>query len=179
MSRRFQFSLRAMLVVTTLICVGLAIFLDRIRAIESINALDGICWYDLGDGYPGPLEPTASKWRRCFVGIVYPVVEVEVPPTQKTFDERRETLSRSGDGVMWFGLMRVGGRDFTDRDLAACLRFPRLKRLDISFSKVSDAGVESLARMHALRYLDLRGTLVTPTGVDRLKSCLPQCQISH
>jgi hypothetical protein len=180
MSRRFQFSLRALLVATTLIGAGLATLLTQLRAVESIHALEGICWCDLGDGYPSHPESIEAKhkWRRRFAGVLYPVVEVEIPPMRKTFDERREAMRGAGGGVMWLGPVRNSGRDFNDDDLAGCLRFPKLKRLDISFSNVSDAGVASLTKMRSLEYLSLAGTRITPAGIQRLKQNLPQCNIS-
>jgi len=53
----------------------------------------------------------------------------------------------------------------------------QLEGLDISFTKVTDAGLEHLMGLTQLQKLTLSGTAVTETGVKRLVQTLPNCGV--
>jgi hypothetical protein len=49
--------------------------------------------------------------------------------------------------------------------------------LDLSFTQVSDGGLEHIQSLTGLRVLDLQGTKVTDEGVQRFTAALPGCTI--
>jgi len=56
-------------------------------------------------------------------------------------------------------------------------RFPKLKRLYLGNTQVTDAGLVNLKGLARLERLDLSGTRVTDAGVAELQKALPNCQI--
>ncbi len=55
--------------------------------------------------------------------------------------------------------------------------FKALQKLNLSYTKVTDAGLKHLAGLKALQRLGLYSTNVTDAGVSRLKRALPNCRI--
>jgi hypothetical protein len=51
----------------------------------------------------------------------------------------------------------------------------RLRQLDLRFTKVTDDGVETLAKMKDLRSLLLTGSAMKKEGVAKLEKALPAC----
>lgn len=73
----------------------------------------------------------------------------------------------------------LSGNRITDGDLtgiAACC--PKLEVLELEATEMSDSGLDQLAQMRALRFVNLGGTLVTSEGVARLQSLRPDLVIS-
>jgi hypothetical protein len=64
-----------------------------------------------------------------------------------------------------------------DHALESLKKLPKIQDLRLNMAKVTDAGVDDLASMSALRSLNLYHTLVTEKGLERLKAALPQCGI--
>ena len=60
----------------------------------------------------------------------------------------------------------------TDEGLAAVADLAGLQRLDLSWTKVTDAALEHLRGLALLRDLDLRETAVTDEGVEKLRAAL-------
>ena len=56
--------------------------------------------------------------------------------------------------------------------------FPRLKKLSLSNTQVTDAGLPSLRCLQELLELCLDRTAVTSRGVAALVTCLPHLQVS-
>jgi serine/threonine protein kinase len=55
--------------------------------------------------------------------------------------------------------------------------FPRLERLSLATSGLTDDSVSDLSRLDSLKELDLRGTKLSPAGIAALKKALPHCHI--
>ena len=51
--------------------------------------------------------------------------------------------------------------------------------VDLSYTKVTDAGLEHLKGLTNLLSLNLKRTKVTDTGVKKLQHALPRCEIRH
>jgi hypothetical protein len=49
--------------------------------------------------------------------------------------------------------------------------------LNLSYNRVTDAGIDELSKMKSLKSLNLRETSITQAGRDRLAKNLPQCTI--
>ena len=45
--------------------------------------------------------------------------------------------------------------------------------------KITDAGLKEVAKLKQLRFVNLKDTKVTKTGVDQLIKVLPKCNITH
>jgi hypothetical protein len=54
-----------------------------------------------------------------------------------------------------------------------------LEYLDVSSTKVTDAGLKHLSGLHRLRTLGVVECAVTKAGIDELKEALPDCRIIH
>ncbi len=61
----------------------------------------------------------------------------------------------------------------TDDGASVLSRFTHLEWLDLEWSNITDAGLESIAKTCALRRLDLCGSAVTPVSVSRLRRLCP------
>ncbi len=57
--------------------------------------------------------------------------------------------------------------------------FPNLRRLNVSHSLITDAGVKEIAKLKLLKAVDLRNTLISTDGLATLKKDLPNCEILH
>ena len=53
----------------------------------------------------------------------------------------------------------------------------KLQRLELSVSKITDAGLVHLKGLTKLNYLRIYGTKVTDAGVRKLQAPLPKCKI--
>jgi len=73
--------------------------------------------------------------------------------------------------------------DWWGSDVAGALvhldSFPELRELDLHDTQVTDADLVCLASLTNLETLNLSGTKVTNVGVDTLQSKLPNVKITH
>jgi serine/threonine protein kinase len=68
----------------------------------------------------------------------------------------------------------------TDAGLSHLTSFVKLQKLDLGgLTKVTDAAVTTLASLTSLKQLSVGGSGLTPAGVAKLISSLPQCTVSH
>jgi len=65
----------------------------------------------------------------------------------------------------------------SDAGLNRLGKLPALKHLDLSHTQVTDAGLEQLTQMSKLESLDLAGAPVSETGVKKLQKALPKLHI--
>jgi hypothetical protein len=64
-----------------------------------------------------------------------------------------------------------------DKGLALLKGLPELRELSLDSSNVGDGAVEALQSMPQLEVLNLYHTLITESGVQQIKSALPNCRI--
>ena len=57
--------------------------------------------------------------------------------------------------------------------------FHRPTKLALEGSAFTDAAVDELSRLSALKSLTLFRTAITPRGLNRLRQALPDCQIER
>ena len=100
------------------------------------------------------------------------------------------TLGLSGSGVTddWLTplIPRSGGLDrldlartaVTDAGMAAILRYPKLRVVNLDGTGLTDAGLARLLAAPALRYVEARGTRVTPAGKAAFLAVRPGVQIT-
>ena len=74
-----------------------------------------------------------------------------------------------------------GGRDesFPRADIPRLLGVPVLKRLDLSGTQITDAGLAYLKDFAELETLDVRNTRVTAAGIQGLQKALPRLRITR
>jgi len=80
--------------------------------------------------------------------------------------------------------VNLTGRKITDIHLHAVAaltanhpEYGPLRKLDISNSSVTDAGLKTLGSLNSLETVDLNGTDVTDTGLEAFQLSVPNCRI--
>jgi internalin A len=71
------------------------------------------------------------------------------------------------------------GTSVDDKAVEQIVHFPKIKRLFIGKSVVSDAAIPSLRQLKNLVFLDLVETQVTTEGAQQLRRALPKCKIVY
>jgi hypothetical protein len=176
--RRFQFSIRSLLVLTVAValpCSWLGVEIRRAReqaaAVQRCFATGGLVVYDFDlehmDDTPNQEE---REWTRRVLGRDFfdVVIAVENPS-----DEAMKCLDWLNE-AWWFAL---SGKYATDSRLAYLAGHFRLRRVDIANSTISDRGLECLESQKDLRVLILGSSPVTDAAVKRVQQALPKCKI--
>ena len=203
--RWYQFSLRALLIVTMVVAVGsgwLGRKIERKRierdAIAGIEALGGSVWYDYQQGQFS--EPSGPGWLRGLLGDDFFGEVVKAHLVGNMIGDaglanvkglpRLETLELSGAYVNEAGVAKIkdltelesldlSTTNVTDVELANIKDLPRLRSLDLSSTNVTDPGLANLKGLNQLRVLKLKYTKVTDAGVKGLQQALPACRIDR
>ena len=160
--RRYQFSLRTLLVFVLLVSVGLSwlgVKMNQARkqreAVEAIVKAGGVVDYDYEMDEYGrateATEPAAPAWLRKVFG-----------------DDLFREVTCAGLGV-----------NAGDAELEYVKGLTKLEYLDIFDSQVTDAGLEHLNGLTELKELMLLDTQVTDEGVKKLQQALPNCEIFY
>lgn len=148
--RWFQFSIRTLLGLVTLLCVALSMWVvpaeRRRRAVAVIEKLGG------GVSFVRTNESSSLDFLRRWLPHAY-VDEAEVVD------------------------FNFSGIEVTDAGLANLQGLTSLQGLDLSNTQVSDAGLAHLQGLTSLRWLFLRKTEVTDAGVAKLRNVLPNCRV--
>jgi hypothetical protein len=144
-----RFSLRTLLVVTTVLVVWLGHLAEQVHrqrvVAEAIDRLHGFVRYDdaLSDS---PLRRRLAGWLG------------------------RESIA-SIESVY------LGGTSAGDDDLSVLKNLPRLRTVVLTGSSVTDAGLLHLRGLTSVETIDLRFTAVTEAGLADLRRALPQAKI--
>ena len=161
--RRFQFSIRSLLVLTVAVALPfswLAVEVKRAREQEeaaAIYKLGGNVWFDY----------------QIIDGCDYPDLD-RGPPRRPTW-----LLGLLGNDFFAAVVgMQLHRSEVTDADLEQIRRLPQLKWLDIGDTNTTDAGLENFKELTQLEVLGISGTKVTDAGVEALQKALPKCKIS-
>jgi len=170
MSRRFQFSLRTLLIVILIAGISLGIHGSRSmrkrQATATIERLGGSIEYDYkwkGYGtsrqwYDYRAEPPGPVWLRRALGENYFAEPVE---------------------IQLFADPKMHPEQFGDREAAQIAVCSELQWLVLMDTSITDAGLRHLRALTKLSRLDLEGTRVTEAGVAELQRALPQCKVFH
>ena len=150
---RFQFSIRSLLVLVMVVAVPFSWLAVEIRAareqkavVKEIRERHGRAHYDYqGDKYDvrqsGPCEPS---WFSDLFG---------------------EDFCHE---VRWVEELSL---DTTDEDLARIARqFPHLRRIDLNFCRITDAGLRHVAALRELEAIELDNTPVSDVGLQHLQA---------
>jgi hypothetical protein len=151
--RWYQFSLRWLLIFTTLVAlscalVGRKISRKRIEqsAVEALRKKDAFVLYDYNRNGTEPMGPSWVKW---LLGENY-LSDVEKVDAYLT--------------------------EFGDDDLAIVKDLPDLRSLTLNGQKITDEGLANLSELSQLQELWLLRTAISDAGLERLKG-LSQLQV--
>ena len=166
--RRFQYSLRTLLIVVFLASVGMSFIAVRIQrvqrqktAVATIRANGGSTWYDYQKG-EGVSEPPGPAWLRDRFGIDW---VADVVGASVTSDKNMEPVG----GLLRLKALHACGRGISDAGLKHIEGLKRLETLVLSDTGISDTGLQSLKGLTELRYLGLEGTRITGEGLENLQ----------
>lgn len=202
LGRLRQFSLRGMLIVTTLCCLALGLwavvvapYRDQWNAVQAVADKQGTFQVSSGDD---------TSWHRWLVAKLLgdnrymKVVAVAF----KRAPVDAATIAKLGD-LPHLQSLDLEQTPVADDQLAFLPSLRELKSLSLRFTGISDAGLARLGELRSLEELHLTGTNVsaaitpqlqqlprlgtlyirwtnfTPADVDELASLLPNCRIYH
>jgi hypothetical protein len=200
--RLSRFSLRSLLVATTLLGLGLGIGVDRAnrqrRAVAAVQAIGGYVSFAQGHS---TAEPPEKKWRPAWAPAWIPDHYLEraegvwVPGSTATdfsFLADLPTLETAclmncpgfhdadlGYLVRSKGLRLVSliGSGVTSAGLAEFENLPRLRILQLRDTRIDDSAVEHLRKLQSLAELDVFNTDISRAGIAQLARDLPDCQL--
>ena len=144
------------MIVVALVCVTMGSvsvlrfrIISRLRAMETIEALGGSITYDFQDKAMDSPSELAIAVGRAF-GDTRAFAEVRC--------------------VTFYG---KAGQNFADSELSLLRHFPRLRRLDLQNTRITDKGLGQLAEYQELEHLVLTGGRpLTIKSIDQLKPML-------
>lgn len=82
-------------------------------------------------------------------------------------------------GLTGFYQVNLSKTRITDAGLRVVADFVHLAHLDVSGTRITDSGLEHLRGLTQLQSLDLRNTCVTDEGVNKLQQAMPNCTIER
>jgi hypothetical protein len=178
MNRRFQFSLRVLLVILTCLCIWLGARANSVRRQrEAIARIDGLGafayyafewnesrdWFQTGAvGEPGP------TWLRNLLGIDWlnPVVAIRFEGCSITDADLDWLIERLPE----LRYLELRHASIGDRGLANLGQLQRLRNLEVAGTHIGDGAMVAIGRVRSLRSLDLCDTNVTNNGLKSLSA---------
>lgn len=73
--------------------------------------------------------------------------------------------------------LNVTSTEFGDVDIESVCKLPKLSHFSANYTKLTDKGLNDLARLRTLQSITVSGTSVTAEGIAKLKIRLPDCTI--
>ena len=175
--RRFQFSIRALLLLMVVVAAGcgwLATDIKQARkqqaVVEGIHKARGTCFYDYEldpDGTEAPdAGPSGPDWLRKLLGkdFLASVTKVNLS-TSEAIDAGLRLLQ----GLPQLTSLELDLSGVSDADLQHLEGLTQLRDLQLDQTNVSDAGLEHLKRLTQLHSLSLNGTKIGDAGLEHLK----------
>lgn len=186
--RWLRFSLASLLAVTTVLCILLAIFFNRVRrqerAVRAIEAAGGHIVFDYQQDYldRNPLLSDYSRapvpgasWLREYLGddLFRSPVHVTLGTTVETLSSQRRIddalLVEHLGGVRTADYLSIDSSHVTDAAMPYIAAMHRVENLDLTTPQVTDTGLSYLAGMRQLVSLRLECEQVTDAGLAHLK----------
>jgi hypothetical protein len=186
--RWFQFSLRSLLIFTTIVALGSGWFRAKIvkaqkqrAAIEAIEKSGGMVLYDYQVDSSGGIIPNAKppviSWpwtlfgRDCFLPVAEAVLRSGNEINRLDDLNELRVLHLCGYVVVDGGLSpaTVIRPRLTDAGLEHIGGLSQLKELELQGTALGDTGLKCLANLRRLRSLALTDTNVTDAGLENLR----------
>jgi Leucine-rich repeat (LRR) protein len=169
--RWFQYSIRSLLLLTTVLAVWLAVQVNRAHrqklAVSTIMHAGGKIAYDhemLTREHPQPTEPPGPLWLRRILGDEYFLRPAAVECT----DVDSEIVEQLGN-CPTLRYVTLSGGTIVDEDLSHIARLADLEQLRLEDVAITDAGLKHLFSLKKLKTLALNHTNVTGAGLEQLK----------
>lgn len=166
-----RYSLRGLLLFTTVLCVWLAILFNQARrqrrAVEAITSAGGVVAFDYHFQQKSKNgQPPGPTWLRRLVGD-------ELFRTPQHVELRGETitdefLAEHAAGLDGVQVLLIDSLHVTDGGLASVAKHDSIHVLSLHAPHVTDAGLEGLAKMGQLTGLELDCPQVTDAGMEHL-----------
>jgi hypothetical protein len=171
--RWFQFSLRTLLILVTLLCIGVAIISNRaMRQKAAISAIlkDGGD-VDYAHNFPQRAEPPGPAWLRKLLGDDFFATVISVTVRTDAGMEQLDDLpALLNVRVLPAPTIGAAPDKLTDAGLTHLQRLTQLRTLQLQRTSMTDAGVVSFNRLTKLNILELDYTELTDSGLARLTS---------
>jgi len=169
-----QFSLATMFVVMTVLCVWLAVVVNRAHqqrdAVAAIRALGGAVMYDYDFDAAGVqirnAEPPGPAWLRRLLGVDFRSRATWVYLAGAPTTDADLVHLRNLPELNW---LHVGNKPITDAGLAHLARCTKLESLDLGGTEITDLGLNSLTNLRRVKMLDVGGTEITDAGAMKLE----------
>ena len=173
--RWMQLSLRTVLVLVTLFCVALSLWVvpaERQRwTVAAIEALGGRVRYADRQAARGMfVEAFSRRWLPQAYLDEVDVVDLDATQVTDAGLARLQGLTN----LRWLHLDHT---QVTNAGLAHLQRLTSLESLSLRNTQVTDAGLVRLQGLTGLKVLYLDYTQVTDAGAARLRQALPGCRI--
>lgn len=199
--RLSRFSLRGLLVVTTLVGLGLGWVVERAnrqqRAVAAVQAIGGYVSFAQGHSTARAPEDWRPGWVPRWIpdhyleraeGVWVPGSDAadfsflaDLPTLEKAclincpqFDDADLGYLVQARGLRLVSLI---GSGVTSAGLAQLQHLPRLQILQLRGTRIDDRAVEPLCRLQSLAELDVFNTEISRAGVAQLAQGLPDCQL--
>jgi hypothetical protein len=169
-TRWFQFSLRTLLVIVTLFCLGPGGFLVYHRRLAKREQAAVAKLREI----PGQQLLVRPDWLRTQLARQTSgyVVGAAFPAPNTTNGDIAPVSDLSG--LVWLNL---NGTKITDEGLDPVLKLTHLTQLRLDETDITDAGLLKLARLKQLKTLNVYKTRVTDEGVKKLQAELPELDV--
>lgn len=175
--RWFRYSMRTLLVLMLLVSAGMSWMAVKMRdarrqreAVETIRRSMGVVKYDCEIGFDGLSNADKTlpgpAWLRHLMGDDFFFTVVEADLQIHANQELHEIFLQKCCSLDDDGLRRVA---------SLC----HLRRLNLTYTRITDAGLGCLRTLTRLEALNLTGTNVTEQGVKKLGDALPNCTITR
>jgi hypothetical protein len=159
--RWFQFSLRTLLILTTLLAVGAGLLSQRIaRKRREWDAVQAILRF----GAVVEFHQSGASRRRVWAGGG---AEDDLDANATEPSWLREILGKNFFGEVV--AVSVSNAQSEDELLASIKELPELVQLHLANCRITDSGLEDLEGLTHLQELSLSGTFITDAGLPRLK----------
>ena len=174
--RWLQFSLRSLLIFTTLCAVAAALLARRMEqkgnerdAVEAIRRAGGTVRYGYqydrsGKAVPNAM-PTGWAWLRVLLGDNF---FSEVDSVFLYAPVRCRALGRADPGTKDLKRLELVGEKPADDDLDYIVRLPRLTTFGVPGNKITDVGLAKICALRELNSLDISGSAISDAGLAAL-----------
>ena len=167
--RWMQFSLRTLLIVVTVFCIGFGwLGLKLKEGREQRNAIVAI--RELGGriGYEHEVDrsnPPGPEWLRQLIGDEYFFSVGAVQLTGSKVNDTSLSIIERFTDLKWLTLI---GTKVTDAGLEHLKGLTNLQGLSIQYAEITDTGLEHLKGLTKLQTLHLNHTKITDAGLEHL-----------
>jgi hypothetical protein len=185
--RWFRFSLRAMLILTTVLCIWLGRWIDgarkQERAVRAIEAVDGTIVYDYqfdadGGSWGNDRERLGPKWLRQLIGPHFFETVIDVRLVQRGLTARDKRFADIAPHLADLSRLKhlsLWGLSMDDDDFAMVAEYSRAEEMICGMMSISDRSAAQIATATSLRKIGLSGVVISAQGIAEFKK-LPRLE---